>query len=122
MSHVAILDMILSKKGITKALIRLPGCPGWSAPVLLANHRRQVFSRRGPYENCHIIYLSYVYFFSDKLTLSLFIYFILPIIYLHLSYGVTAGSEIKPCKKINKPLVVYRFSRNVMTSITMLST
>ena len=39
--------MILSKKRITKALIRLPGCPGWSAPVLFANHRREVFLRRG---------------------------------------------------------------------------
>ena len=41
--------MILSKKRMTKALIRLGGCPGWSAPVLFANHRRQVFSRRGPF-------------------------------------------------------------------------
>ena len=41
--------MILSNKQITKALIRLPGCAGWSAHVLFANHRRQVFSRRGPY-------------------------------------------------------------------------
>ena len=45
---VASLDMILSKKRITKALIRLRGCAGWSAPVLFANHRRQVSSRRGP--------------------------------------------------------------------------
>ena len=41
--------MILSKKRITKALIRLRGCEGCSAPVLLANPRRQVFSSRGPY-------------------------------------------------------------------------
>ena len=47
--NVASLDMILSIKRITKALIRLRGCAGWSAPVLFANHRRQVFSRRGPY-------------------------------------------------------------------------
>ena len=40
--------MILSKKRITKALIRLRECAGWSAPVLFANPRRQVFSRRGP--------------------------------------------------------------------------
>ena len=32
-----------------KALIRLRGCAGWSAPVLFANPRRQVFSRRGPF-------------------------------------------------------------------------
>ena len=42
--------MILSKKRITKPLIRLRGCAGWSVPVLLANPRRQVFSRRGPVE------------------------------------------------------------------------
>ena len=29
--------MILFKKRITKALIRLRGCAGWSAPVLFAN-------------------------------------------------------------------------------------
>ena len=34
---VARLDMILSKKRITKALISLRGCAGWSAPVLFAN-------------------------------------------------------------------------------------
>ena len=39
--------MILSNKRITKALIRLRGCAGWSAPVLFAHLRRQVFSRRG---------------------------------------------------------------------------
>ena len=40
--------MILSKKRISKALIRLRGCAGWSAPVLFATPRRQVFSRQGP--------------------------------------------------------------------------
>ena len=39
--------MIISKKGITKALIRLRGCAGWSAPVLFANPRGQVFTCRG---------------------------------------------------------------------------
>ena len=46
-----------SKKRITKALIRLCGCAGWSAPVLFPNPRRQVFSGRGPYDKtclCHI--------------------------------------------------------------------
>ena len=47
-SPVASLHMKFSKKRITKALIRLRGCAGWSAPVLFANPRRQVFSRRGP--------------------------------------------------------------------------
>ena len=40
--------MVVSTKRITKALIRLRGCAGWSAPMLLANPRSQVFSRRGP--------------------------------------------------------------------------
>ena len=31
---VASLDMILSNKRIAKALIRLRGCAGWSAPLL----------------------------------------------------------------------------------------
>ena len=35
--------MIHSKKRITKALIRLRGCSGWSAAVLFANYQRQVF-------------------------------------------------------------------------------
>ena len=48
-SVVASLDMIHSKKQITKALISLCGCAGWSAPLLFANLRRQVISRCGPY-------------------------------------------------------------------------
>ena len=39
-----------------------------------------------------------------------------------LSHDVASGSEITPCNKICKPLVVYRFSGNVMTSITTLRT
>ena len=44
--------MILCNKIITKALIRLHRCAGWSAPLLFANPRRQVFSRQGPYKTC----------------------------------------------------------------------
>ena len=40
--------MILSTKRIIKALISMHGCAGWYAPVLFANPRGQVFSRRGP--------------------------------------------------------------------------
>ena len=40
--------MTCFNKLITKALIRLRKCAGWSALLLLANHRRQVFMRRGP--------------------------------------------------------------------------
>ena len=39
-----------------------------------------------------------------------------------LSYDVASGSEITSCNKICKQLVVYRFSGNVMTSITTLRT
>ena len=39
-----------------------------------------------------------------------------------LSYDVASGSEITPCNKIDKPLVVYKFTGNVMTSITTLRT
>ena len=46
---MASLDRQLSDKRITKALIRLCGCAGWSAPLLFENHRRQVVSRRGPF-------------------------------------------------------------------------
>ena len=42
-------DVILSKKRITKMLIRMCGCAGWSAPLLFANHQRQFFSRHGPF-------------------------------------------------------------------------
>ena len=40
----------------------------------------------------------------------------------NLSYDVASGSEITPCNKIDKPLVVYRFMGNVLTSITTLGT
>ena len=40
--------MVLYNTQITKALIRLRGCAGWSVPVLFANPQRQVFSRQGP--------------------------------------------------------------------------
>ena len=43
-SLVASLDMIVSKRPITKALISLNGCAGWSATLLFANPQRQVFS------------------------------------------------------------------------------
>ena len=50
-SPVASLRMKLSKKRTTKALIRLRGCAGWSAPVLFATPQRQVYSRRGPIQD-----------------------------------------------------------------------
>ena len=44
------------------------------------------------------------------------------ITYINLSYDVASGCEITPCNKICKPLVVYRFTGNVITSITTLRT
>ena len=41
-------------------------------------------------------------------------------VYYVLSYDVASGSEIMPCNKICKPLMVYRFTGKVMTSITTL--
>ena len=41
--------LILLDKRITKVLISLRGCAGWSAPVLFPNPQRQVFSRQGLY-------------------------------------------------------------------------
>ena len=40
--------MILSQKRTINALISLRSCAGLSAPVLFANPRIQVYSRRGP--------------------------------------------------------------------------
>ena len=55
------------------------------------------------------MYLLYLHFFKFK--------------YMYiLSYDVASGSEITPCNKNDKPLVVYRFTGNVMTSITTLRT
>ena len=42
------------------------------------------------------------------------------LLYIYLSYDVASGSEILPCNKIHIPLVVYRFTGIVMTSITTL--
>ena len=44
-SPVVSYYMILSTKGITKALIRLRVYAGWSVPLLFTNPRRQVFLR-----------------------------------------------------------------------------
>ena len=40
-------DIILSKQRTTKALIRLHGCAGWSAPLLFAYGIRHIFSWPG---------------------------------------------------------------------------
>ena len=48
-SSVPSLHMQLSKTRITKVLIRLRECAGWSGPVLFANPWRQVFSQQSTY-------------------------------------------------------------------------
>ena len=66
--------MRLSKKQITKVLIRLRGCVGWSARVLFANPRRQVFSCCGQvslnpippiHDNCRLLSHLLMYFGSQ---------------------------------------------------------
>ena len=57
--------MILYNKRITKELIRLRVFAGWSAPLLFANHRRQVFLRQRPYRSDskkHTFYFFFVFF------------------------------------------------------------
>ena len=49
-SFVASLDMMLSNTRITKVLIRLHGCTGWSTSLLFAIPGRQIFLCRDPYE------------------------------------------------------------------------
>ena len=41
---------------------------------------------------------------------------------LNYHYDVASGSEIAPCNKIDKPLMVYRFKGNIMRSIITLRT
>ena len=52
-------------------------------------------------------------------TISVFLLMLLKHVYCYccLSYDVASESEITPCNKIDKPLVVYRFMGNIMTSI-----
>ena len=61
-SPVASLDMLLSEKRIAKAMIRLRGSAGWSAPLLFACLRRQGFLRRGLYK-VRLIFRSNVSFY-----------------------------------------------------------
>ena len=90
-------------KRITKALIRLRGCAGWSAPVLFANPRRQVFSRRGPYVKCMSISQVKIEALNDSRLIGLCLYnvIVLSAVALTLNlalehrvglvYGITSG-------------------------------
>ena len=88
----ACLDMILSNTQITKVLIRLL----WSVPMLFANPKDRFLTLR-PILNPVILLLEFI-------------------------ICIASGNEIMPCNKIDKPLVVYRLTGNVITSITMLRT
>ena len=66
--------MILFKKRITKALISLRGCAGWSAPLLFANPED-----RFSCDEAHIAHIAYVFI----LHLSSFKHVIVIHIYLH---------------------------------------
>ena len=46
---IASIHIILSKQQTTKVLIRLRGCTGWSAPLLIAYGIRHIFAWPGPY-------------------------------------------------------------------------
>ena len=52
--------VILSKQQTTKVLIRLPGCAGWSMPLLFAYGIRHVFAWPGPNEPSHEIMVLFV--------------------------------------------------------------
>ena len=52
--------MILSKKGITKALISLQGCTGWSAPLLFANHEDRFSHIEAHKQTCKLRLLKFV--------------------------------------------------------------
>ena len=62
----ACLDMVLFKKGMTKALISLLGCAAWSGPLVFANPRRQVFMCRGPYATVSEQIGGEYYLYSEK--------------------------------------------------------
>ena len=55
--------MMLYNTQITKALIRLRGCAGWSVPLLFAYIRRQGFLPRGPFvhNKYPVAYASFCY-------------------------------------------------------------
>ena len=66
---MASLDIILSEMRITKSLIRLRGCAGWSATLLVANPRDR-FSR----SEAHLKQLQLFIFLIIYLFIHLFIY------------------------------------------------
>ena len=52
-----------------------------------------------------VVLLLFAYYFNNLVVAFCIVF---------LSYDFASGKEITPCNKIDKPLVVYRFSGNVM--------
>ena len=79
-------DITLSRQRTTKALIRLRGCAGWSAPLLFAYDIRHVFSWPGSFiiEPAHEIMVTWA-----KAQASLCIRAVLPepSLFAHMKYG-----------------------------------
>ena len=60
--------------------------------------------------------------YAQNLSTTILMYLLCIWVLCFLPYDVASESEITPCNKIDKPLVVYRFTEYVMTSITTLRT
>ena len=63
-----------------------------------------------------------LFFFVSLIVVCVGSTFSFKILLCILSYDVESGSEIMPWNRIDKPLVVYRSTGNLMTSITTLRT
>ena len=122
--------MVLSKTRITKALIRLRRCAGSSAPLLFANHRRQVFSLRGPNHHVDIFlhaitYPGFTISFSNSVPFSAFLFqshlvsmtwppwcHTFHVTVYHLHQDVTPGSSIND--EVTGTINIYDYLQNLM--------
>ena len=70
----------------------------------------------------HRMCSSFCLVFAMPLCVSVYMCIVVTLTYLYysLSHEVASGSDITLCNKICKPLVVYRFTGNVMLSIITL--
>ena len=59
-SSIATTDIILSRERITKMLIRLHGCAGWSVSLLFT-YDKQVLPWCGSYEKHNVVYVTSIY-------------------------------------------------------------
>ena len=70
---------------------------------------------------CIQLFITFDYLTERQVSMRMRNWLILLVVRFLLPYDVASGSEITPCNKIDKPLVVYRNTGNVMTSVTTLS-